>query len=49
MDSLNNSPTLVYLEELAYAAGSILRDGYQREHTIKFKGEIDLVTEIDHA
>ena len=41
-------PTLLDLETLARAAGEILRAGYQREHEIKYKGVIDLVTEIDH-
>jgi myo-inositol-1(or 4)-monophosphatase len=41
-------PTLSYIETLAQRAGVILRDGYSKEHQIKFKGLIDLVTEIDH-
>jgi myo-inositol-1(or 4)-monophosphatase len=41
-------PTLINLENLARAAGEILRDGYQREHEINYKGIIDLVTEVDH-
>jgi myo-inositol-1(or 4)-monophosphatase len=41
-------PTLIDLENLARAAGEILRDGYQREHEINYKGIIDLVTEVDH-
>lgn len=45
---MSNSPTLDDLELLARAAGEILRAGYQREHTVKFKGVIDLVTEVDH-
>lgn len=45
---MSNSPTLNDLELLARAAGEILRAGYQREHTVKFKGVIDLVTEVDH-
>lgn len=43
-----NRPSLKEVEALARAAGKILRDGYEQEHEIKFKGEIDLVTEIDH-
>lgn len=43
-----NRPSLKEVEALARAAGKILRDGYEQEHDIKFKGEIDLVTEIDH-
>jgi myo-inositol-1(or 4)-monophosphatase len=41
-------PTLSYLEKLARNAGEILSAGYQSEHQVKFKGVIDLVTEIDH-
>jgi len=42
-------PTLSDLERLAREAGAILRDGYNKEHTVHYKGEIDLVTETDHA
>jgi myo-inositol-1(or 4)-monophosphatase len=42
-------PTLSDLERLARGAGAILRDGYNTEHQISYKGVIDLVTEIDHA
>ncbi|MDO9302948.1 MAG: inositol monophosphatase family protein [Anaerolineales bacterium] len=42
-------PTLSDLERLAREAGAILREGYSKEHTISYKGVIDLVTEIDHA
>lgn len=41
-------PTLTDLETMARAAGEILRAGYQREHQVKYKGVIDLVTEVDH-
>lgn len=41
-------PQLQDLIELARHAGGILRAGYGKQHTIEFKGEIDLVTEIDH-
>ncbi len=41
-------PTLSELETLARAAGQILRDGYEKDHDIHYKGVIDLVTEIDH-
>ena len=37
------------LIKLAYRAGEILRNGYGQSHTIKHKGIIDLVTEIDKA
>lgn len=42
-------PTLLDLERLAREAGAILRDGYNKDHTVHYKGEIDLVTEADHA
>ena len=41
-------PTLSYLENLARQAGAILRDGYEKEHQVGYKGVIDLVTEVDH-
>jgi myo-inositol-1(or 4)-monophosphatase len=42
-------PTLADLEELARGAGEILRAGYEHEHEVRYKGPIDLVTEVDHA
>jgi myo-inositol-1(or 4)-monophosphatase len=42
-------PTVADLERLARGAGQILRDGYNTEHTVHYKGTIDLVTETDHA
>jgi myo-inositol-1(or 4)-monophosphatase len=42
-------PTLSDLERLTREAGAILRDGYNKDHTVHYKGEIDLVTEADHA
>lgn len=42
-------PTLPDLERLARGAGTILRNGYNTEHTVHYKGTIDLVTETDHA
>ena len=42
------APTLTDLETLAREAGAILREGYQKEHQVEFKGVIDLVTEVDH-
>jgi len=44
-----NQPSLSDIEQLARAAGAILREGYNKEHQVKYKGVIDLVTEIDHA
>lgn len=42
------SPTLSKIEHLARQAGEILRDGYNKEHQVNYKGVIDLVTEVDH-
>lgn len=42
-------PTLLDIESLARGAGTILREGYNTEHQVSYKGVIDLVTEIDHA
>lgn len=42
-------PTLTDIELLARSAGAILREGYNKEHEIRYKGVIDLVTEADHA
>ncbi len=41
-------PTLIDLETLARRAGEILRAGFGTHHQIDKKGEIDLVTEVDH-
>lgn len=41
-------PTLSYIENLALAAGAILREGYSKEHEVAYKGVIDPVTEVDH-
>jgi myo-inositol-1(or 4)-monophosphatase len=41
-------PTLQQIEEISRHSGEILRRGYGQKHQIDFKGEIDLVTEIDH-
>jgi len=41
-------PTLSDLQRLARQAGEILRLGYEQEHQVDYKGDIDLVTEIDH-
>lgn len=42
-------PTLPFIEDLARRAGQILRAGYGQQHEIAYKGEADLVTEVDHA
>ena len=44
-----NDPVLAEIEELARKAGAIVREGYERQHTISYKGVIDLVTEVDHV
>lgn len=41
-------PTLNDLIEIAKQAGEILQMGVGQKHQVEFKGEIDLVTEIDH-
>ena len=43
-----SKPTLNFVEGLARKAGQILYDNYEKELDIKFKGEIDLVTHVDH-
>jgi myo-inositol-1(or 4)-monophosphatase len=35
------------LKNVARAAGAIVRDGYGRANQIEYKGEVDLVTEVD--
>ncbi len=40
-------PVLADVEAMARQAGTILAAGYEQQHQIDFKGEIDLVTEID--
>jgi myo-inositol-1(or 4)-monophosphatase len=42
-------PTLADLEQLARQAGAILRESYDKEHDVSYKGVIDLVTEVDRA
>jgi len=41
------SPTLIDLEKLARQAGEIVRSGYGGHNHIYYKGEIDLVTDVD--
>jgi len=33
--------------EAARAGGAVLREGYGRVHSVRFKGDVDLVTEVD--
>jgi myo-inositol-1(or 4)-monophosphatase len=42
-------PTLNDVVDIARQAGGILRSGFGKKHQVEFKGEIDLVTEIDHS
>jgi myo-inositol-1(or 4)-monophosphatase len=42
------TPSLPELEQLARQAGEILRAGFGKMHEIRYKGVIDVVTEIDH-
>ncbi|MEX2160508.1 MAG: inositol monophosphatase family protein [Anaerolineales bacterium] len=41
-------PKIEDLIAIARGAGEILRAGFGKQHQIEFKGEIDLVTEVDH-
>lgn len=43
----SSEPTLAVLEQMARAAGEILRAGFGKVHQIDRKGVIDLVTEVD--
>ena len=51
---MDSQPTLSDLETLARRAGEIIRGGFirrpgfERAHQVDYKGEIDLVTEMDH-
>lgn len=46
---MTSLPTRTDLEQLAQQAGRILSDGYEKDIRVDYKGEIDLVTEIDRA
>ncbi len=46
---LNLNEALDFATALAQEAGALLRDYYHNGVTVKYKGEIDLVTEADHA
>ncbi len=41
-------PTQDFLIDLSKKAGSILKEGYGKQHRVRHKGRTDLVTEIDH-
>ncbi len=42
-------PLLADIESMARSAGAMLRDGFDRVHTVEYKGVIDPVTEMDRA
>ena len=42
-----NQPSLQEIVTLARTAGKIVRDGFHTAHDIKFKSEVDVVTEMD--
>jgi myo-inositol-1(or 4)-monophosphatase len=42
-------PTLAEIEQLARQAGGIVLEGFNKKHTVSYKGVIDLVTEVDRA
>ncbi len=44
---MENWELLAFAEDVARGAGDILRRNYGRQQKIHFKGEIDLVTEVD--
>jgi myo-inositol-1(or 4)-monophosphatase len=44
---MTHMPTLTDLEQMARQAGRILSEGYEKNFQVDYKGEIDLVTEID--
>ena len=48
MNMETKPPSLTDIETLAREAGEILRNGYEKEHQVRHKGKMDLVTEIDH-
>ena len=46
---LDLNKALDFAVETVREAGAVLRDYYRRGVTVKYKGEIDLITEADHA
>ena len=47
--TINLDEAFDFATETTRAAGALLREYYQTGVTVKYKGEIDLVTEADHA
>jgi len=43
-----SQPTLQEIVTLAKTAGQIVHDGFHAMHTVQFKSEVDVVTEMDH-
>jgi myo-inositol-1(or 4)-monophosphatase len=43
-----NEPRLNEMQQLVRQAGAIVREGFDKQHDVSYKGVIDLVTEIDH-
>lgn len=48
-ESTNSDEFLAQAVDIAREAGAILRDRYGREHEVRYKGPVDLVTEADAA
>jgi len=46
-EAMENRELLKFVEELARGGGGILRKSYGRQQTIHYKGEINLVTDVD--
>jgi myo-inositol-1(or 4)-monophosphatase len=46
---LDLNKALAFAVETVQEAGAVLRDYYRNGVTVKYKGEIDLITEADHA
>jgi myo-inositol-1(or 4)-monophosphatase len=47
VNKLSSQPSISNLVDWARIAGEILRQGFDKEHHIEHKGEVDLVTEMD--
>jgi myo-inositol-1(or 4)-monophosphatase len=45
---MGQTPTLQEIIELARTAGHIVLEGFNHRHTVSFKSEVDVVTEMDH-
>jgi myo-inositol-1(or 4)-monophosphatase len=47
MNEKSMQPTLIDLQSLTREAGYILRTGFRQAHEVRYKGPVDLVTEVD--